>query len=332
MSVHLHHLTGDNSWLLTFSDGLSSSRDTYNSLTFLLDPWFSEPDVQGHKFWLQQLHSPAKPPQFQDFKSLKDFLAAEKRQVDGVIISFAYSDHLHKPTIDGVDEDIPFFAFNRAAKTLQQWGRKYVYEISKEPGLLGVYEGIIEAEARAGRGTSRKELIEKLDVQLSFLPTTAWIWDDFAQDLLHGCLVITFFKSGGRGAIIYSPHGTPLKDLKRWKTIQDTKENPDGIEVVAFMAGWDVINMPRIFGGLINFGVPKNAQIAELLTPRYWIRTHDEMTTMSGFVSSVLKREVWTKEKVECELRTDERRTKIIEMDPGETLTIAATATESIQT
>ncbi|KAK1232859.1 hypothetical protein PQX77_004025 [Marasmius sp. AFHP31] len=327
MSVHLHHLTGDNSWLLTFSSG---SNDPVNSLTFLLDPWFTEPDVQVHRLWLRQLHSTTKPPQFEDFRALKEFLAAENRQVDGIIITFDYSDHLHKPTIDSVDTEIPFFAFRRATRILKKWGRKYVYEIAEEPGELGVCEGLLEAERRAGRGLTRRDLINKLDIRLGFVPTTARLWEDLAQDLLHGSLAITFSRLTGRGAVVYSPHGTPLKDMTSWKNRQeqelsfDSDEPSNGtLEVLVFMAGWNISRMPRLLGGTITFGTPKNARVAELLSPRYWIRTHEEQTLMSGFVSAILKRDVWSKDKVEGEIQG--RRTKVLEMDPGEILAIAMT-------
>ncbi|KAJ8081474.1 hypothetical protein AAF712_012972 [Marasmius tenuissimus] len=330
MSVHLHHLTGDNSWLLTFRSDSSGSENHSKSLTFLLDPWFTEPDVQVHRLWLRQLHSTTKPPQFKDFRALKGFLAAENRQVDGIIITFNQSDHLHKPTIDGVDEEIPFFAFRRAARTLKQWGRKHVYEIPREPNELRVCEGILEAEERAGRSSTRRDLIDKLDIRLGFVPTTARLWKDPVQDLMHGSLVIMFSRGTWRGAIVYSPHGTPLKDMARWKKrkekemASDSDESPNGIlEVLAFMAGWDVARMPQLLGGTITFGTPKNARVTGLLSPRYWIRTHEELTLMSGFVSAILKRDVWSKDKVEGEIQG--HRTKVLEMDPGETLTIAMT-------
>ncbi|KAJ8081475.1 hypothetical protein PM082_007320 [Marasmius tenuissimus] len=253
MSVHLQHLTGDNSWLLTFSSDSGNPGNSSNSLTFLLDPWFTEPDVQVHRLWLRQLHSTTKPPQFEDFRSLKEFLAVENRQVGGIIITFDYSDHLHKPTIDGVDADMPFFAFRRAARILKQWGRKYVYEIAEEPGELGAREGLLEAEERTGRRSARMDLIDELDIRLGFVPTTAGLWEDPAQDLLHGSLVITFSRPTGRGAVVYSPHGTPLKDMTSWKNRQEQELSSDKLskgtlEVLVFLAGWNVLSMPQLLG------------------------------------------------------------------------------------
>ncbi|KAG7099896.1 hypothetical protein E1B28_001697 [Marasmius oreades] len=312
-SVHLHHLTGDNSWLIAFIDD-------ENSVTLLLDPWFTEPDVQVHRLWLRQAHPTSKQPQFSDFQSLKEFLAAQNRQVDGIIITFGYSDHLHRPTIDGVDEDVPFFAFRRAAKILRTWGRKHVHEIEKEPASMGIVERIVEADNRANR-VSRRSFLEKLDVRLSFLPTTAPFWEDFAQGYLHGSLTFVFSKldsSEGKGAIIYSPHGTPVEDLKTWTT----RRKSEDLELFALVAGWNVVKMPWLLGGVINFGSPKNVEVVQLLSPRYWLRTHDEITTMSGFVSMVLKRELWTKERVESETRMFGSRTKVLDMEPGETLAL----------
>ncbi|KAF9270857.1 hypothetical protein L218DRAFT_62175 [Marasmius fiardii PR-910] len=313
MSVHLHHLTGDNSWIITFDDN-------ENSLTLLLDPWFTEPDIQVHRFWLRQVHPPSKPPQFSNFQSLQEFLTTQNRQVDGIIITFGYSDHLHRPTIEGVDEHITFFAFRRAAKTLRAWGRKFVYEIEEEPKSLKTVDAVVEADDRAER-QPRTAFVDKLDVRLSFLQTTAPLWKDLAQGYLHGSLIIKFAKldgSGGKGVIVYSPHGTPVKDMKIWIKRQRSKD----FDVLAYMAGWNVARMPWLLGGVINFGTPENVQIVQELSPRYWLRTHDEITTMTGFVSTVLKRELWTKERVESAIETLRSRTRVLDMDPGETLDI----------
>ncbi|KAK1217292.1 hypothetical protein PQX77_020030 [Marasmius sp. AFHP31] len=118
--------------------------------------------------------------------------------------------------------------------------------------------------------------------------------------------------------------------MKSWKNRQeqelsfDSDEPSNGtLEVLVFMAGWNVSRMPRLLGGTITFGTPKNARVAELLSPHYWIRTHEEQTLMSGFVSAILKRDEWSKDKVEGEIQG--RRTKVLEMDPGEILAIAMT-------
>ncbi|KAF9259571.1 hypothetical protein L218DRAFT_963461 [Marasmius fiardii PR-910] len=309
MSLHIHRLSKDNAWLLTLSNnphGHLSTDD--NTLTFLLDPWLSGPESDLHPWFITQHHSASKPPQFPDYESLAEFLASDPRKaVDGVIISFEGDDHVHKKTIDGIDPELPFFALAGAAKKLRGWGRKYVYEIPKGPGEMSIIQQMCEAERRrSGSDNSRREFLESVDVKLGFISTTATPWEDLVQDLIRGVLVFSFSKGSGS------------ENIAAWKSRQDTTT-----EVFAFLAGWDVVRLPWALGGITNGGIPDNSKIVSVLSPRYWLRTHDEETFMSGFVSFFIRREVWSKERAESELEmtlAEEIRTKLLDMDPGEVL------------
>ncbi|KAG7094579.1 hypothetical protein E1B28_005406 [Marasmius oreades] len=333
MSVHLHRLSTDNAWLISFSNNLQARLSPGDiTLTFLLDPWLDGPEIDIHPWFLTQFHSASKPPQFHNFPSLAEFLASDPRgAVDAVIITFEGNDHLHKPTIDGVDEDIPFFAFSGAAKKLRAWGRRYIYEIPKDPGCLDVGKQMSEFESKVGSRradwAARKEFYEKLDINLSFVATSASRWEDLVQDLIRGALVISFSKGSEaeRGALLYQPHSTPLKDIAAWKTRQESSHK--NVDVFAFLAGWDVVRFPWLLGGpSTNGGGPDNGKIVQLLSSQYWLRTHDEETLMSGLVRLFNRREVWSKERAEAEI--PESNTKLLDLDPGEILSIPMQAAE----
>ncbi|KAL0568861.1 hypothetical protein V5O48_013114 [Marasmius crinis-equi] len=320
MSVHLHHLNADCAWLLTFSNNPQRLSPGDTTLTLLIDPWLDGPEVDIHRWFLTQHHSSSTPPQFHEFPSLVEFLSSEgdpRKGVDAIIITFPGSDHLHKATIDTVGPEVPFFAFPMAAAKLRSWGREHVYEIPKGPGFLAILDGLLEAEARVNcQGRSRKVFFESLNIKLSFIDTGS---STFYDDSFRGALALTFAKcSGERGALLYQPHGTPFDQIKRWKSREESEATT--VDVFAFIAGWDFVKMPDVLGGVVCTGSVENAKIAQELSPRYWLRTHDEETVKSGLIPWFLRRDIWSKERMEAEI--DGLNAKFVDMEVGETLSM----------
>ncbi|KAL0563395.1 hypothetical protein V5O48_018672, partial [Marasmius crinis-equi] len=292
MSVQLHHLNADNAWLLTFSNSQRlSPEDT--TLTLLIDPWLNGPEIDIHPWFNTQHHSPSKPPQFQEFPRLTEFLSSDsdpRKAVDAILITFPNSDHLHKATIDTVGPEVAFFAFPLAADKLRSWGRKYVHEIPKEPNSLAILDNLLEAEIRMQRqGPSRKAFFESLDIRLSYISTGP---SPSLDDYTRGALALSFTKAGEeRGALVYQPHTTPFDNIKDWKIREES--GGKRVDVFAFIAGWDIVRLPRLLGGPVvcTGSTAGNAQIAQELSPRYWLRTHDEETIMTGLVGWFQKRD-----------------------------------------
>ncbi|KAK1216428.1 hypothetical protein PQX77_020948 [Marasmius sp. AFHP31] len=323
MSFHIHHLSGDNSWLLTFSNNPTqrlSPEDT--TLTLLIDPWFKEDGIDYHPWFLRQQHTTS--PQFHNFSSLTEFLSSDsdpRKEVDGIIITFEGSDHLHKPTLDEVGPDVPFFAFPRAAAILRSWGRKFVYDISDRATdvSLIITDKLLEADVRNKReDPSRKSLIESLDIRLSFAHLNTGIMAS-VDCLTQGALALSFAKGDReRGGLVYAPHSAPLDAIKHWKEKEESITAKQ-LELFAYLANWDVVRVPRIVGGpIVSQGAPGNSKVVQELSPRYWIRTHDELTILTGLVSYLPTRERKSKQEAEAEL--PESSTKILEMEAGETL------------
>ncbi|KAK7032319.1 hypothetical protein VNI00_013278 [Paramarasmius palmivorus] len=288
MPVTLHHLNADSSWLISFSEP---------HFTLLLDPWFTGSQVDIHPLFSSQSH--VVPSEFNTIQELSSSLSTQNKQIDAVIISFEFSDHLHKETIEGVGGlgETQFFALPRAAKILRSWGRQKVQDIPEAYSTVKVNQDP-----------------NQHPIELSYITATTTC----AGQRLHGALSISFQMSDHkRGVILYSPHGIPSSDLDR----RLRNQTPEQTEIVAIISSWDVISNPWWLGGTISLGAPSILpflrSIPKPSVTRYWIRTHDEQKDKHGLVGKVLKREVWTKEMVSKDLTQD---LKVLELGSGEQL------------
>uniref|UniRef100_A0A0W0FRJ5 Metallo-beta-lactamase domain-containing protein n=1 Tax=Moniliophthora roreri TaxID=221103 RepID=A0A0W0FRJ5_MONRR len=292
MPVILHHLNADSSWLVSFSEP---------NYTLLLDPWFTGPQVDFHPLFSSQSH--VIPSQFTSIQELTSHLTAQNRRIDAVIVSFEFSDHLHKETIEGdggLGARTPFFALPRAGKVLRSWGRECVQDIPEADSTVKV----------------NTDPDAELAIELSYVTATT----TYTGRRLHGALAISFpMPEQKKGVVLCSPHGIPSQDLEQWYQRSKNKRE----EIVAVISGWDAISNPWWLGGAISLGAPSIIPFLRSLPKpslvRYWIRTHDEHKDKRGLVGKVLRRDVWTKDMVSKEFGPE---LEVVELGSGEQLGI----------
>jgi hypothetical protein len=133
-------LNGDNSWLLSFpqpQDERAATGRSYYHVVF--EPWLAGP-AGFLSSWVIHINLPAQPA-VPDVKAINkvagdvEDLAAkhvvpgfeakprvgEQGNLDAILLTFHYDDHLHKPTLLLFDKKIPVFATPQAAAVVNPW-------------------------------------------------------------------------------------------------------------------------------------------------------------------------------------------------------------------
>ena len=157
----LTHLNADTSWLLQLpwppDCSHPSGRSMYN---ILLDPWFKGVQTDYSSWFSTQWH--AIPSSIQSIAELNEALrdveelarevgregesenaSAEsdktrKNYIDAVVVSYEFSDHMHKETLHEIDPTVPVFATEKAACIIQSWKHfDHVSTIPTDPLVAG---------------------------------------------------------------------------------------------------------------------------------------------------------------------------------------------------
>jgi hypothetical protein len=98
-SMQLTKLNADSSWMFHF-DGLH----------VLIDPWFTESQVDFHPLFSRQFHQSPQPT------------VGELQQPDYIFISHPFTDHCNKETLLQFSKEIPLVALPSILKKIAKWG------------------------------------------------------------------------------------------------------------------------------------------------------------------------------------------------------------------
>lgn len=187
-------------------------------------------------------------------------------QIDAVVISHEFTDHMHKDTLLEIPSSVPVFASTKAASIITSW--KHFDSVSEIPRFKENW-----------RSSSLKALPEWISVsRLAYAGT----------DLLyyHAAIMVCFPSSKERGeaeAVIYTPHGISPKDLTPVASASPK------IHSLALLHGLQDISLTK---AQLNLGAHNGLKAQRLLGAKYWIGTHDEVKKGGGIVSWFLDRKI----------------------------------------
>jgi len=109
--MQLTKLNADSSWMFHF-DGLH----------VLVDPWFSESQIDFHPWFSRQFHLDEQPR------------VAALQKADFIFISHRYTDHCNQETLLQLDANIPLIALPGILKRIETWGHfKKLIPLSEAP-------------------------------------------------------------------------------------------------------------------------------------------------------------------------------------------------------
>ncbi|KDR67082.1 hypothetical protein GALMADRAFT_273280 [Galerina marginata CBS 339.88] len=312
----LTHLNADTSWLLSIplppappnpaeSDSIKKERLYFH---ILLDPWFrgSQSDVAA--FFSEQWH--ATPSDIQTISELLHLISSlessasdsdsnseseldsssveDEGEIDAVLISHEFTDHMHQATLQEISPAVPVYAPAKAAGIIRSWNhfRRVITVVN------------VTREGDAPIGAKWRD---ELPWTVEGLPS--WLrfgrLEEGGKSLLsiHSALVVVFetltpHRPGSElgvdaEAVIYTPHGIPPSPLRPLFAY------PSPIRVLSLLHG---LHDVRLSKGQLNLGAKNGLAVQMLIKARYWIGTHDEVKKGSGIVSWFLSRKAWTLE------------------------------------
>jgi hypothetical protein len=202
----------------------------------------------------------------------------QKSNIDAVVISHEFTDHMHRDTLLEIHPSVPIQATAKAANIIQSWNHfSTVFQI---PNFKAQWIG------------NTNHLLPP------WLSVTRLAYE--GQDLLyyHAAVVISFASDypddEEQEAVIYTPHGISPRDVQTLQTAQPH------IKTLALLHGLQDISLPA--GAQLNLGAHNGLKIQRLLGAKYWVGTHDEVKKGGGIVSWFLNRKIiGLKEAIEKE-------------------------------
>ncbi|MCB9681232.1 MAG: MBL fold metallo-hydrolase [Alphaproteobacteria bacterium] len=237
--IELHRLNEDSSWVMTV-DGTR----------LLVDPWLDGPAVIG----VPSLHiahhtGPTVAP-------------SALPEVDALLISHPFPDHLHRDTLAQLPRDLPAYA-PRVATTQVRW-----------VGGLTRVTALPDVTAQAARG-ARPAPIRIGRAEVWYLRAASLF------DPTHNGVVIRGADSGA--TVLYAPHG-----LMPGATVRAVEQLTQGrLDVV--MTSFTFLDLPFYLGGIANLGREAALGLTARLRPRFLVSTHDGAKTEGGFIATVSK-------------------------------------------
>ena len=197
--------------------------------------------------------------------------ASSKARIDAVLISFEFTDHMHKETLLQVHPTVPVIASKKASTNIVSWKHfRVVIEIPTFPGgnWRELMSGPLPAWIR----------IAKLGDPFDPYPGLNCAFVIISNDIYENK------ELDESEAIVYTPHGI----------------SPDGANVLAIsqpqihtiplMHGLDVVKLPM----MVNMGAHNGLKVQRALRAKYWVATHDEAVPIQGIVGHLVRREPLT--------------------------------------
>ena len=292
----LTHLNADTSWLIRLPYPSGSSclpgRSFYN---ILLDPWFKGVQTDYSPWFSTQWH--AIPSSVQSISELNEALKeteelafesgvrsesekeysnfdkTRKNWIDAVVVSYEFSDHMHKETLHEIDPTVPVFATEKAASIIQQW--KHFNNVSKLPT-----NPLLPGKPFDWRNTSLIELPPWIGISR--------IGKKRDVAYLHWALLLIFdlkgtsSEDGTAEAVIYTPHGIVPED------VEPIAEAQPPVETLVLLHGLHSVTISG--AAQLNLGAHNGLKVQQVSEAKYWTGTHDEVKASAGLISSLIKR------------------------------------------
>lgn len=293
----LTHLNADTSWLISFPRPLVRPSDSTRMYYHLLvDPWLTGHNIVGYAWIMSLTHAIA--PAFASIQEVRELIMKiewasgisdprDDGEPDCVCVTHSAPDHCHKDTLAQLHPSTPV--------------------ISTTPGLAQIkafkhFDNATFSTIPDLKLESPEELWMDPSITSSYNPTIP-SWLKIGQlpshggyPYLHWATLIVWkppyvplaTPESAPEIIIYTPHGI------RSERLQDTSwaTDPTKGSLLCSMHGLAPAWSPQ----LVNMGVQNGYELSKLLKPKYWIPTHDEELTYTGFIG-------WMQTKVQKTLQ-----------------------------
>lgn len=276
----LHHLNADTSWLLQLPIPPSKDAQSKRWYNILVDPWLSGSQSDVASWFSTQFH--AVLPAVSSIAQLSDVIrrtealasstetdAPLSGDIDLVLISHEFTDHMHKQTLLEIPSSVPVLATSKACATIKSW--KHFDSVQDVPAF--------DTSSQDWRKS-------RLDPLPSWLCVTRIVNEADAL-YYHSALLITFGISEDSRVegVIYTPHGIDAPCL------QQVADAQPPIKTLAFLHGLHAVTIAR---QRLNLGAYNGLRAQRILKASYWVCTHDEEKVGRGFVGWLLRRERYT--------------------------------------
>jgi Beta-lactamase superfamily domain len=277
----LYHLNSDTSWILSlpYPEGSvqPNGRCRYN---LLIDPWLQGPQSDVASWFSTQWH--AIESSVKTIDDLNRILAdaealclgvervdRNQHYVDVVAISHEFTDHCHRATLQELSPCVPIVAAAKAAELIRSW--KYFENVSEIPSFSPVIDW---------RTTSARPLPSWLGISRLITEGNAMYY--------HSALVFCFQRPGAEEAeaVIYTPHGLQAA------TFSAVSSARPRVQTLAFLHGLHDVSLKWM--KQLNLGAHNAIKAQKLLSPKYWVSTHDEVKKGGGLIKPILQRKAHT--------------------------------------
>ena len=261
-SLSLARVNGDTSFIITM-----------NNKRFLVDPWLFGHEVDGCScFNTAMLVEPA--------------ISIDKiGNIDAIIITHEFSDHLHEETLLLLDDKIPILATKSAIKRLKKnrlLCKRYIIEIpsSNQSIQLILFDDSIRIGLICASG-----LLDFVHNALLIFPNDNTNGVDERDILLNekdstNTKTKSDIKGGG---ICYCPHGFVLNENGvLTKEISNYKFDLLIVTMTEYY-------LPFYVGGTVNLGLEAAAALTNVLKPQFVVNCHSEKKISSGMIPRLAK-------------------------------------------
>lgn len=312
-AVQLHKLNGDSSWLVCLPKHTGSS--FYN---IAIDPWLHPaPQVDGLPAFSRQTR--VEPAAFASLAELDHWLRRDQEhgQLDAVLFSHPFSDHLHPDTLSDRD----------ALAVLQ---RATIY--ATRPALTALHSlnlpldasKIVDLSPSFFKPGAKQYDFLPPGISIELLPAREWALSP-AWAGLHTGILLSCSNGATRTQLLYSPHGITRQSLP--ESLTDSRsggvEDKVGHGIRVLIHSFDKQTLPLI--GTVACGFPNVLDLIPLFKPDLILATHDEHKRGEGIVGRLLSRQEFPLEDAQRLVKDKYPRcaSTLQHLLPGESITIA---------
>lgn len=259
-SLSLARVNGDTSFIITI-----------NNKRLLVDPWLFGHEVDGCSC-------------FNTAMLVEPTISIDKiSNIDAIIISHEFSDHLHEETLLLLDDKIPILATKSAIKRLKKnrlLCKRYIIEIPSSNQSIQLI--LFDDSIRIGL-ISSSGLLDFVHNALLIFPNDDTNGVNERDILLTEKDSSNTKKSDIKGGICYCPHGFVLNENGvLTKEISNYKFDLLLVTMTEYY-------LPFYVGGTVNLGLEAAAALTNVLKPQFVVNCHSEKKMSSGMISRLAK-------------------------------------------
>lgn len=218
----------------------------------------------------------------------------KSNQIDAILISHPFTDHMHPGTLlekNVLSSRIPFLVSQDAKSALESLlggkkkvgeGRIFVIDQAKQDVAPNFLDEEIKKQIVLPSNVGILQLVpqERFSI-FSGVASIAW-------SKLHGGILIMWKQAsldGDSRSIIYSPHGIGTMSIPTW--LQSLP-----IHHEAILTSLDRITLPKWLSGIVNLGLSSAIDLIlkEAYQAKRILATHEERKEAKGLVASLIKR------------------------------------------